>query len=205
MAEADPHFANRARANVERVSGARAPARFTLDGFDRMIAAGVFDGPGSAELVRGEIVRVNAKYLPHVRSQEDLFFALRTMLAGHRGIAVHIEPSVLIDAQTTREPDLVLCRPQPRRAIRIPAADVRLAIEVADTTLREDLGAKLEDYARAGVPRVWVVDLGGEVTHDCTAPGPDGYAQRRVVRFGEPLALAPLADAEVVVPPGGFD
>lgn len=204
MAEADPQVTPRVREH-HGLSGARAAARFTLDQFDRMIIAGVFDGPGSAELVRGEIVRVNAKYLPHIRSQEDLYFAIRTIIGERDDIAVHLEPSVLLAPDTTREPDLVLCRPQPRRAKRVSAGDVLLAIEVADTTLRDDLGPKLDDYAQAEIPRVWVIDLGGEVVHLCTTPGSEGYAERRIVRFGEPIALAPLAEAEVVIPLGGFE
>jgi Uma2 family endonuclease len=32
-------------------------------------------------------------------------------------------------------------------------------IEVADTSLNYDLGPKLDAYARAGVPEVWVIDV----------------------------------------------
>ena len=39
-------------------------------------------------------------------------------------------------------------------------------IEVADSSLADDLGAKLEQYARAGIPRYWVVDVVGRTLRD---------------------------------------
>jgi Uma2 family endonuclease len=42
------------------------------------------------------------------------------------------------------------------------ARDVLLLIEVADTSLAFDQGAKRELYARFGVSEYWVVDLNGQ-------------------------------------------
>jgi Uma2 family endonuclease len=45
-------------------------------------------------------------------------------------------------------------------SVGAPAApDVYLLIEVTDSSLDFDLGAKLELYARAGISEFWVVDL----------------------------------------------
>ncbi len=199
MADRDPSDLH------EPASGARTPARFTLGQFDRMIEAGVFDGPGSAELVRGEIVHVNAKYLPHIANQDELLVVLRQLFRFRADIRVYSEGSIQIDPETTRETDVAIVRPQQRGTRRFSPQDVLLAIEIADSSLRRDLGDKLQDYARANIPRVWVIDLNGEVVHLCAAPGPDGYSERRVARFGEPISLAPLLDAELIVPPGGFE
>ena len=185
---------------------ARPRPRFTADEFERMIGTGAFDDLlGGVELVRGEIVRMNSKYLPHVGNQSELFLVLAQLLRFDHTLRVFVEPSIRLSDDTVREPDIAVFERQPRGVNLVPAGAVRLAIEVADSTLGRDLGIKLEDYARAGVPRVWVVDVQGEVVHLCAEPGREGYAARRVIRFGEPIALAPLADAELVIPVGGFD
>jgi Uma2 family endonuclease len=55
----------------------------------------------------------------------------------------------------------------PQRALHV--------IEVADSTVRLDLGRKARIYAAAGVPVYWVIDLPGDVVHVHTDPTPDGY------------------------------
>lgn len=189
----------------EAPSAARTAARFTISDMDRLTEAGLFDGPGGVELVEGELIRVNAKWLPHIATQDELLFILRQIFRDRSDVRVYSEITVQIDAQTVRETDVVVVRPQPRGTRRIAPADVLLAIEVADTTQRRDLGAKLDDYARAGVARVWIVDLQEELVHLCAEPGPGGYAHRPTARFGEALSLAPLAQAEIVIPVGGFE
>ncbi len=66
---------------------------------------------------------------------------------------------------------------------------VELAIEVADTSLEHDLGANARDYAEAGLPLYWVIDVNARVTHVMSDPQEGRYTRREVVRFGEPLAL----------------
>lgn len=201
MADRDPQGIRPDLASRER-----SPARFTADEFDRMIGAGAFaDMLGSMELVRGELVRVNSKYLPRVNNQYDFLLTLVQLLEPRPELRVRPEPSVRLSDDVVCEPDIVIFDRQPRGTRLLPGAAVHLVVEIAATTLTKDLGVKLEDYARAGVPRLWVVDLGGEVAHDCTEPTPEGYASRRVIRFGEPLSLAPLTEGAVTIPPGGFD
>jgi Uma2 family endonuclease len=41
-------------------------------------------------------------------------------------------------------------------------SDVRLLVEISDTTLAFDLGTKARLYARAGIREYWVVDIAGQ-------------------------------------------
>jgi len=61
------------------------------------------------------------------------------------------------------------------------AADVLLLVEVADSSLAYDRGPKLAQYARHGVPEVWIVELVDRVAEVCRQPGPQGYAIRESV------------------------
>ena len=57
-----------------------------------------------------------------------------------------------------------------------------LAIEVADTSLRYDLGRKIGTYAAFGIPEVWVINALTLVTRVHKQLGPEGY--RNVAEFG---------------------
>jgi Uma2 family endonuclease len=80
-------------------------------------------------------------------------------VAGRAG--VRVEHPIALDDRTEPQPDIALVKrpwrgypdahPQPE--------DVLLLIEVADTSLATDRGAKLELYARAGIGEFWIVDL----------------------------------------------
>ncbi|WP_163511541.1 Uma2 family endonuclease [Fodinicola acaciae] len=87
---------------------------------------------------------------------------------------------VIIDAgmlATVRQPDIVVRRRGTPK--RVKAADVVLAVEIISPGSRKiDLGRKVEEYADAGIPHYWVVDL------DPPAPsitvfhlGTDGYVE----------------------------
>ena len=68
-----------------------------------------------------------------------------------------------------------------------------MAIEVAVSSLGDDLGDKATLYAGHGVPEYWVVDVEARVVHRHSEPGANGYLQRTVVRFGERIDSATIA------------
>ena len=41
--------------------------------------------------------------------------------------------------------------------------DIYLAVEVSETTLKQDEGKKLLAYQDAGIPEYWIVDVGAKV------------------------------------------
>jgi hypothetical protein len=56
-----------------------------------------------------------------------------------------------------------------------------LAVEVADSSLRWDLGRKALIQSHFGIPELWVIDAATETTHVHTAPGLEGYGSIRQV------------------------
>ncbi len=71
--------------------------------------------------------------------------------------------------------------------------DIGLLIEVAVTSLRVDLTTALEQYARAGIPVYWVVDVPGRRILVHTEPravgGRGEYARIETYRPGQALPL----------------
>jgi Uma2 family endonuclease len=87
--------------------------------------------------------------------------------------------SALTTERSEPEPDvMVIERDAPRPYHPGTAA---LMIEVAVSSQRRDLRVKPPIYARAGIPRYWVIDLDGRraVMHE--QPGPEGYGHVEIV------------------------
>jgi Uma2 family endonuclease len=113
---------------------------------------------------------------------------------GHRAVVLTQQP-LRADAGTEFKPDVVLVRPP---LSRMPtAADAVLVVEVADPCPGVDRDARLSRYAAAGVPEVWVVDLGRDAVEIYREPSTTGYAHAR--RLGRGAEVAPAAFPDVVV------
>ena len=97
------------------------------------------------------------------------------------------EPDVLVLAP--RSDEYVEHLPHPR--------DVRLLIEVSDSSIQWDRDVKLPLYARERVQEVWIVNLSEGVIQVCQGPGIDAYAQVRTVSRGE--SLSPMAFPGVTI------
>jgi Uma2 family endonuclease len=161
------------------------PARFTADEFLRMEALGAFAGR-KVELANGQIVEEPLPGWTHARLQAWLIGLL--MRAAPAGAIAVGELSVRLSELTVRSFDVGLTSPDVGDVQAAAPADVLLAVEIAVSTPAVDLNDKAAEYAAAGIPAYWVVDAVAEVVHVMSEPGPHGYAQRRVVRFTEPLA-----------------
>ena len=74
-----------------------------------------------------------------------------------------------------------------------------LVIEVADTTAATDRRVKLPEYAAAGIPEAWLVNLPRNSIEVHREPRDGRYQQVTVYRRGETISLATLADITVAV------
>jgi Uma2 family endonuclease len=140
--------------------------------YDVLVEQGVFGEDERIQLLDGELVEMSPQHAPHADTVEALTERLVPALAGRARVRVQLPLGA--GEYSEPEPDVVvvpLDEPRgrhPQRALHV--------IEVADATVRLDLGRKARIYAAAGVPVYWVIDLPGEVVHVHTDPTPDGYA-----------------------------
>jgi Uma2 family endonuclease len=163
------------------------PARFSAAEFLRMAELGAFDDM-KVELDHGEIIRMNPPYGPHGAAVADIIVALAAAVRGS-GQRVTGEAAILLSDETVYAFDAAVVRGEVQNRPYEPH-ELLLAVEVAHTSLSRDLGRKSAEYARAGIPNYWVVDVRARAVHVMSEPAADkGYAQPRVVRFGEPLEL----------------
>ncbi len=129
--------------------------RLSVDEYHRILEASGFDEDARVELLGGLLAAMS----PKTRAHENAVTWLARWLMQAVDLDVFevrvASPLTLEDSEP--EPDLAviaLSAPRPYHP-----ATASLIIEVSASSLRRDLGAKAELYARAGVPEYWVVDL----------------------------------------------
>jgi len=169
-------------------------ARFSTAEFLRMLEADVFVDD-RVELVDGEIERMQRPKNLHAARQAQVVIRLSRVVDER---LVRAETGVILTDDTFLVADAVLVHAPVPDERWLAAADVRLLVEVAETTRERDLGVKQRAYAAAGVPVYWVVDGARGVVHVFDRPGADGYLGLALVRFGEPLAV-PGTDATITL------
>jgi hypothetical protein len=168
--------------------------QFTVDQYHRMLDAGLFASDERFELLEGWIVPKMTHNPPH---EVALVLAYR-ILHGKIPSDWHFRiQSAITTAESEPEPDLALVRGDARDyTSRHPGPqDVGLVIEVADSSLAQDRSLKGRLYARAGIPILWIINLGDakvEVYTDPTGPDPAPRYRRQQDHAGDdsvPLIL----------------
>jgi hypothetical protein len=157
--------------------------RFDVDAYYRMAEADLLGDHRRVELIDGEIFDMAATR------------ALRDEAA-----LVNVQSPLRLDAYSEPEPDLMILRPRAGgyRASHPNAADVLLLVEVSETSLAYDRGAKLPLYAKYGVPEVWIVDLVAAAVEVHRTPNQSAYASRERLTDGLLApALVPGATIDV--------
>jgi Uma2 family endonuclease len=172
-----------------------APHRFTVDEYHRMGEAGILHDDDRVELIAGEIVQ-----MPPIGS-DHAWVVTRIARLFERAcgdLVVWSQNPVILSVEDEPQPDLALVEALPNlyRKAHPGPAELLLVVEVADTSLAFDRHQKLPRYALAGIPEVWIVDLGGDRILVFRSPKDGRYEVERVVSRGEqlsPLALPALA------------
>jgi len=182
--------------------GSAKPARrrFTVDEYYRMAETGILTPDERVELLNGEIYEMAAMGSRHAGRVSFLSRWLNARLAA-RAI-VRVQLPIHLSAGSEPEPDLavVLLRkddPDYDRAHPTPD-EVRLVIEIADSSLAYDRDLKLPRYAEAGIPEVWIVDLLSNRV--LVYREPEGANYRSVETVGRDGTLAPTAFADLHLP-----
>jgi Uma2 family endonuclease len=128
-------------------------ARLSLAEYDRMIACGLFDGKNRRriELIHGELREMNLIGPTH----EEVVDRLNRWSIKHLPedrVRVRVQNSIGLPAlQSAPEPDIAWVVERDYSRGRPTAADVLLGIEVAESSLKNDIGEKADLYAAAGI------------------------------------------------------
>ncbi len=163
------------------------PYRVSAADYLRMIDAGAF-GNSHVELIDGVLTEMAPSNTNHGR----LLMLLGRLLGNayaQSDFVIYGDIITLFDDSNVRAPDIAVVDRDIGERKQLFPADILLAVEIAGSTLAEDLGRKRIDYASSGIRHYWVVDVEGRRTHCYANPQGADYAAIRVVPFGEAVEV----------------
>jgi Uma2 family endonuclease len=187
-----------ALARLSNPTPAVSPYRFTVAEFHRLGEAGILEEDDRVELIEGELINMAPIGSRQVGALVFLANHFAVRAAGRH--VVSCQNPVQISDESELQPDLALLAPRAdsyRDALPQPA-DVRLVIEVADSSLAYDRDVKIPLYGRSGIAEAWLIDLQRKVVTVYREPCADGYRHCAEFLDGS-LAPAGLADAAVAL------
>ncbi|WP_273445368.1 Uma2 family endonuclease [Neolewinella agarilytica] len=132
---------------------------WTLEQYEMMIESGVLGDTDKVELLFGKIVNMSPIGVSHSYVMQEM---AEFMITKYRKKYIcRQEQPVAFPLHSMPEPDYVLARKMKHRfrKKRPQPEDVRLIVEVADSTLGRDRGPKAKLYASYGIQEYWIINL----------------------------------------------
>jgi Uma2 family endonuclease len=171
----------------------------TMDELLAMQAAGAFQGVRT-QLLDGEIHIMPSDGLRHIHWAMEIA-AVFIQALKPRGYFIGVQTTLHLSRWNGPSPDIYVLDAGPLEKETNPAR-IRLVIEVADTSLKDDLRDAAARYARHDIGEYWVVDVANQITHVHRAPKDGAYTSVSQVAFSDTVApqslpLAPLTLAKL--------
>lgn len=179
----------------------------TIQQYHAMTAAGILMEGDPIELIDGLLVRKDRRDSEgtimtvgprHSTTITRLGAALDAALAAH-GFHSRQQQPVTLTGVDEPEPDVAIVAGEPEqyRDHHPGPADVRVVVEIADSSLGYDRSTKLELYAASGVPEYWIGNLKDNVVEIYQRPLPSDrrYQSKSTCTFTNTLSF--LLDGEV--------
>ncbi len=119
------------------------------------------------ELAEGVLSIVPKPRSHHQNAANELTYSVKRQLPRHLTALADVEVVVFRHPLTLRVPDVTVTRTAlyDSDPVRYDAADVLLAVEIhSDGTRNVDRILKFAEYAEAGIPQYWMVDIGEPIT-----------------------------------------
>ncbi|HVL12539.1 MAG TPA: Uma2 family endonuclease [Gemmata sp.] len=170
--------------------------RWTVEQFHEMGERGWFEGRRPF-LLDGVIWEQGPMNSPHAIALGLIQVAFQGVFSFPAGWWLRLQSPLKVDEANDPFPDVAVVKGSPRDYTAHPST-AALVIEVADTSLSEDLAEKAERYATAGVADYWVLDIVNRQLHVLRDPQPlpKGFgvtAYRKQSVLGPADRVSPLA------------
>ena len=180
--------------------------KFSLEQYHRLGETDIIDPDIRMELIRGELMLMASKGIPH----EVCLTRLNRVLVQKVGsqAVVRVQSPVIIPPDSEPEPDFTIARLRDDDYMNEHpmAADVHLLIEVSASSLYVDRTIKLALYAEAGVPHYWIFDVNARQLQTYSDPQllrpsqPDeayAYTQHLTLTDSQQIAIPDLKHVEL--------
>ena len=168
------------------------PHRFTVAEYHQIYESGVLPREPRSQLIQGEIYFMAAMNKAHF----DALRILNKNLLKTYGTLVELSNRAPISLWNMSEPDFALLYPDYPGGIP-KAKDVLFVIEVSDSSLKFDREKKTPEYARSGIPEVWILNLEERQLEIYRQPSGEKYLHLQIVLEGK--TAAPLFAPEIML------
>jgi Uma2 family endonuclease len=151
---------------------------FTVDEFLRMGELGLLDEPCKHELWDGRIMRAPLAGPPHMDRERRLVLTLIRAIdaAGlDAQFGVQTGGGLKINELNYRGPDTMILRLPFDTENPLTGEGVALVVEIAHSTLLDDLKEKRGKYAGAQIQEYWVIDVANGLLHPFRHPKAGDY------------------------------
>jgi len=172
--------------------------KWTGDQLIRLGALGVLPADRKFELMDGEIIEIMPPS-PHHAALVGHLSSVVMRLAWSSATHIRLENPIRLAPHFDPQPDLAVVRGAPldyKDGFPTPG-DISLLVEVADSSLGYDRGAKLQTYSAAGIREYWIVNLRDEQVEVYREPDAQGYRSIHIQKPGE--TITPLDASESAV------
>lgn len=171
-------------------------AKWTLEQYHQMIAAGILDGR-RVELLNGEIIEMSPEGEPHAFYSRTNAKYLEQLL-GDLAEVLQGKPITIAVNQSEPEPDIALVQPLGREYLQHHPypENIFWVIEYANTSFKKDADPKAKTYAAAGIPEYWIVNLQTMELIVMRGPSRNGYESQTILTTG---ILSPLSFPDIEI------
>lgn len=179
-------------------------ATFSLEQYERMAAAGAFDGllQQRVEFIRGEIREMTPIGTFHDQAVNDLTDWSYEVIPRGR-FTVRVQATLRIPAANSApQPDVFWVTRKKYTRKHPEPADVHLLIEVSESSMTDDRGEKRDLYAEAMIGDYWIVNIKAQSIEVYRQP--DGRAYQWSQTFGVGEFVSPLALPEAKLDVGSL-
>ncbi len=177
------------------------PRRFpiTVEVYHFMAERGAFAPDERVELLDGEIREMSPIGSAHAYCVNLLTEFLNLALSGR--YIVSVQNPIVLDDTSEPQPDIAVLAPREvsYRESLPTAVDVKLIVEVADSSVTFDRYRKFPKYASAGIPEAWLIDIESGHVEVHTQPKPDTYGTVKIYRRGELVTSETMQELSVAV------
>jgi len=166
--------------------------RLDVETYNRMVASGALDDE-RVELLDGVLVDVS----PASPAHTTVVTRLMRHFAAEPRWWTRVQCPLEIPPRAEPEPDLAVLAEEPP-SDRHPRTAL-LVVEVAVSSYMIDRNVKGPQYAHAGIPVYWLINVPAGAIEVLTEPGPDGYARCETYNQGRciPSPLDGVDDVDV--------
>lgn len=144
------------------------------------------------QLLDGEIHEMPADGLRHIHYAMEIGAKLVEALKS-RGYFIGLQTTLHLSRYNGPSPDVYVLSAGPL-VKETPPERILLVVEVANTSLTDDLRDSASRYARHSVEEFWVVDVKGRRTYVHRGPQGGAYPEPKIVLFEDELAALRIPD-----------